>query len=401
MSGDLVLRALPVDDLGEFIALEALVWGWKADEGRLPCFREFLDPRHTRGVYDGDQLVATHGIAVLPLAVPGGAVLDMAGITALVIHPLYRGRGLMSVLTEDAVASAREAGLAVSGGIPIHSRTHLRYGYGFAARYAQVELDLDAGRELAGVIDDGRVEYVDHQAALKYLAELTLRMLEVRNGWVPRPPCTDAYKYAGTSGRPVDWIVHRSATGGVDGLAGFRRANSTDEYGRARGTLRISELFGVSAAAEGQLWRTCMADPLVSRITATRRPVYDPVTARLAEPRAWRQTVRDDMILRLLDVPVALAARRYAREDSVVIAVPGEEGRFALTGGLNSADCRSTDEPADLTVTRSALGAAYLGDVALVDLAAGGQVTEHTPGCLRRADAMFAWSPAPWLPDAF
>lgn len=396
MTGDLVLRDLPVDDLGEFIALESLVWGWKTDSGRLSCFREFLDPRHTRAVYDGDRVVAVHGIAALPLAVPGGGIVDMAGLTALVIHPLYRGRGLMSLLTADAEASARRAGLPVSGGIPTHSRTHLRYGYGFAARYAQVELDLDAGRDLVGVTDDNRLEYVEHPAALKYLTELSQAMLTVRNGWVPRHSAVSAYKYAGG---PTEWIVHRSVTGEVDGLAGFRRAPDADEFGRPRGTLRISELFGLSAAAEAQLWRVCMADPLVSRITAIRRPVFDPVTARLAEPRAWRQTVRDDMFLRLLDIPVALAARRYGREDRIVLAVAGS--RFALTGGLDAAHCRPTDEPADLTVTSSALGSAYLGDVSLVDLAASGQVTEHTPGALRRAAAMFAWSPAPWLQDAF
>jgi predicted acetyltransferase len=256
------------------------------------------------------------------------------------------------------------------------------------------------------VTDDGRLEFVDHPAVLKHLADLSVRMLDVRNGWVPRHPCTDAYKYAGAAGRsgeygPMEFVVHRSASGEVDGLAGFRRANGTDDYGRVRGTLRISELFGLSAMAEAQLWRVCLAEPLVSRITATRRPVYDPVTARLPEPRAWRQTVRDDMFLRLLDIPVALAARRYGREDRIVLAVRGDGGRFVLTGGLASADCHPTDEPADLTLTSAALGSAYLGDVSLVDLAATGQVAEHTPGGLRRAAAMFAWSPAPWLPDAF
>jgi predicted acetyltransferase len=402
---DLVIRHLAVDELEELVRLEALVWGWQADAGRLPWYREFLAPQHTMGVFQAGRLVATHGITAQRLTVPGGGVVDLAGCTCLVVHPLARHRGLMSVLTTGSFDLARRAGLALAGGMPIHSRTHLRYGYGYATRYAQVELDLDGQRQLRDTTADGRLENVDDKAALVAMHELAERLVGTRNGWMPRAACTNAYKYAGANARsgeygPMAFVLHRSRDAAVDGLLGYRVSTGADEYGRPRGTLAIAELFGTSAEAEAQLWRYCLENPLVSRITATRRPVRDPITARLADPHAWRQVVRDDMVLRVLDVGAALSARRYAREDTVVLKVHDVPGRFELAGGLDAASCQPTGAGPDITLTLSALGSAYLGDITLADLAAAGQVTEHTPGSLRRASAMFSWSPAPWVQDA-
>ena len=47
------------------------------------------------------------------------------------------------------------------------------------------------------------------------------------------------------------------------------------------------------------------------------------------------------------------------------------------------------------------LGAVYLGGNSFSSLARAGRVVEARPGALRRADAMFAWDPAPWCPAIF
>lgn len=409
LPGDLTMRGLATDEVADLIRLEELVWGWKADEERTPWAQEFLEPAHTVGVFDGRELVATHGTTALRLTVPGGEVVATAGITFLVIHPAYQGRGLMSVLTLHAHDLARHEGMPTGAGVIHHSRTHLRYGYGVATRYAHAEIGLDGQRELRDVADDRRLELVDEKAALDVMHEVSSRLTGARNGWIPRAPCTDRYKYAraGTaSGRhgPVTFAAHRSESGSADGFLSYRQFADSDTYGRPRGSLRVEELFGTSAAVEAQLWQHCFGNPLVSTVTATRRPVNDPVTARLNDPRAWRQTVRDDVSVCLLDIPVALAARRYSREDAVVLEVAqpdGSRGCFALDGGLTGAQCQPTTRAPDIGLSLSALGSAYLGDIGLTDLAASGQVTEYTPGSLRRATAMFSWSPAPRIQDSF
>ncbi|HLX48474.1 MAG TPA: GNAT family N-acetyltransferase [Streptosporangiaceae bacterium] len=410
----LVMRGLAVGELASLVALEALVWGWQADGRRADWLAEFLEPGHTIGVFQGGELVAAHGMTALKLTVPGGQVLDFAGFTFLLVHPLLRGRGLMSALTLHGLDLAiRDGRMPAGGGMPHHSRTHLRYGSGVATRYANVEIGLDGQRELRGVTDDGRLELLGHDAALGVMHEVSAQLSGVRNGWVPRARCTDRYRYSGSAGNrarygPMVFAGHRKEVqgsgSGYDGFLSYRQCVESDSHGRPRGALQIDELFATSPQAEAQLWRHCFANPLVSSVTASRRPVRDPIIARLTDPRGWRQTVRDDMIVYLLDVPAALAARRYSRDDTVILEVhqpDGDRRRYALDGGLDGARCEPAGRAPDIGMPATALCAAYLGDVSLAELAAAGQVEEYTAGSLRRASAMFSWSPAPLVQDTF
>ena len=104
--------------------------------------------------------------------------------------------------------------------------------------------------------------------------------------------------------------------------------------------------------------------------------------------------------MRLLDVPGALAARRYAVDDALVLEVtdaarPRNQGRFRLEGGPGGAACEPTSATPDLAMEVADLGAAYLGGASLASLARAERVAERTPGALLRADHMFASSPPP------
>jgi hypothetical protein len=81
---------------------------------------------------------------------------------------------------------------------------------------------------------------------------------------------------------------------------------------------------------------------------------------------------------------------------------PWNDGRYALEAGPDgrAAAERTTDEP-DLACTASDAGAVYLGGTSWRQLHRAGRVTERAPGALDRADAMFAWDPAPWCPYVF
>lgn len=126
----------------------------------------------------------------------------------------------------------------------------------------------------------------------------------------------------------------------------------------------------------------------------------------LAEPRRLRFKVEDGLWVRLVDVATALAGRRYSTEGKVVLDVsdsfcPWNEGRYELVGGPDGAECRSTEAEPDLELTTADLAAVYLGGVRFTALREAGRIIENDPGAVRRADAMFAWDPAPWCPDMF
>jgi predicted acetyltransferase len=143
----------------------------------------------------------------------------------------------------------------------------------------------------------------------------------------------------------------------------------------------------------------------MTRVTAQWRPADEAFALRLANPRAWRQTLSDGLWLRPLDPAALLAARRYGREDGLVLEVHEPEGsaarRFRLEGGLEGAACKPSTASPDLRLGVAALGSICLGDAPVERLHRAGEVEEITPGAVARATAMFRWSPAPWSGSFF
>jgi predicted acetyltransferase len=81
-----------------------------------------------------------------------------------------------------------------------------------------------------------------------------------------------------------------------------------------------------------------------------------------------------------------LQSRRYSREDSVVIEVR---------------DQTCPDVAGDIVLDNASLGSVMLGDTSVAALHRAGLVDEMNAGAVRRASAMFSWSPRPWLNHMF
>jgi len=128
----------------------------------------------------------------------------------------------------------------------------------------------------------------------------------------------------------------------------------------------------------------------------------------MVEPRQLHLRGRSDwMWARLLDVPAALAARRYLVAGDLVLHVddafhPEAAGTYRLKGSPDGAECERVDDARpDLSLGAPELGAIYLGGVAPSLYATAGRIVEHAPGALERADAMFVTHPAPYCPLMF
>ena len=109
---------------------------------------------------------------------------------------------------------------------------------------------------------------------------------------------------------------------------------------------------------------------------------------------------KDHLWLRPLDVARCLSSRGYAGAGSLVVEVLADDrpvvgGRFRLSvdpegkAAEGGAECARTTAAADLTLTVADLGALLLGGVAWATLQRAGLIDEHTPGVVRRADALF------------
>jgi predicted acetyltransferase len=133
-------------------------------------------------------------------------------------------------------------------------------------------------------------------------------------------------------------------------------------------------------------------------------PVDHGLNWRAADPRrVVRRRRADTLWLRLHAPNVALAARRYAVEDVLVIAVddplaPSTRWRLAVVDGR--AEVTPTAASPDLVATASALGALYLGGASAAALARA-DLLRGEPAAIARAERLFAWPVAPWCAEQF
>jgi predicted acetyltransferase len=118
--------------------------------------------------------------------------------------------------------------------------------------------------------------------------------------------------------------------------------------------------------------------------------------------------VHDHLWVRLIDLPAALAGRRYATDGGVLLDVtdtfgPWNGGRWLLEGGPDGAACRRAaggPEEAVIALDASALASLYLGGTSVERLAAAGLV-RGDQASLDRAGRLFGAGQDPWCSTYF
>jgi predicted acetyltransferase len=317
------------------------------------------------------------------------------------------------------LADISERGEAVAVLFGSEAGIYGRYGYGPASWQAAYRLQRGEGALAPGVpADPGlRLRIVEPLSARAELAQVYDLALAERPGLYARTEpwwerlLTDLHS-DGESSRPIRCVLAEDDSG-PRGYAVFTSTEHWDEdAGLPEGVLEVSETIATDPAATAALWDNLLSRDLVSEFHARMRPVDDPLLYLLADPRRVRSVVSDGLWIRLVDVPSALAQRRYACPVDVVIEVadelcPQNAGRWRLTAQAGAppagfrATCEQTTAPADLVLPVRALGAAYLGGAGLGAMAKAGLVTEATPGSLAALSTAMSWEPAPWCPMTF
>jgi predicted acetyltransferase len=399
------VRRAAADDGEVFVGLLSTAFGHRPSAEHLAAdAADVADLRAWLGLAEG-QPVGVGGLIDLRLTLPGGRRLPLAGVTEVGVLPTHRRRGILTRLMGVLLDDAREHGDPVAGLMASEAPIYGRFGFGVADRVARVEVETGEASLREPLTGTGRVELADLAAARAELPGLHERVCAVRNGMVSLPASRARRRFRDAD-READGLaamcfaLHRDAGGAVDGLLAYRTRLDWGSPNPPRGDLRVEELWAATEESEAALWRLCLEHDLMTRVTAQWRPADGTYPLRLANPRAWRQTLSDGLWLRPLDPMALLAARRYGREDGLVLEVHEPEGstprRFRLEGGLEGATCVPSTASPDLSLGVAALGSICLGDAPVERLHRAGQIEESTPGAVTRATAMFRWSPLPW-----
>lgn len=374
----------------------------------------YEDLARSLGAFDPvtGRCVATFRSFPQELTVPGGALLPVSAVSNVTVLPTHRRQRLLTrmMATELAEAKARgdAAAILIAAEYPIYGR----YGYGPATSVSEWEIDVPR-TGLAGAGAGGRIDMVDLAEVREVGPALHERLRAATPGAIRRDArwwrlATGAEEWSHNPYKAKFHAVYRTAGGEVAGLATYSTDENWTDGKVPLNTVQVRNFLAVTPEAERALWHfLCSIDWVLKVRTGFRAP--DDLVARLLpDVRAARVvTAADWLWVRLLDVERALGARTYAVAGSLVLEVTDRaglaDGRYRLDAGAGAGDCVRTQEPADLRLDVSTLGALYLGEESAVRLAALGEIADlgGSAGVLELADAMFRTPRRPWCPDIF
>jgi len=354
------------------------------------------------GVYSSFAMSAT---------VPGPGTslrqVPMAGLTWVGVHPDHRRRGVLTAMLEHHFADLHRRGEALAGLHASETGIYGRFGYAVASADAIVELGGGAQLEASGIDTDGISTVLltlGDDAVRKRVQAIHVAIAPTTLGQVMRSARLADHAYrdraADQRGSEPQRVLVAVRDGQDVGYALLRRRHKW-EHGRPQGTLTCSEHAAADPAVLLALLRRLTAFDLIGTVEVFALAVDSPAIWWLGGPRASVRHVLDGVWLRLVDVGAALEARGYAAACDLVLEVvddrcPWNAGRWRLTVGADgTAQCRRTDDDADLRADQRALASMYTGGRRAGELAAQGWLTELRPGALAELGAAMATLVAP------
>jgi predicted acetyltransferase len=358
--------------------------------------------------WDGDLPVGCASSFAFDLSLPGGSART-AGVTWVGVVPTHRRRGVMTRLMADRHAAALAAGEPLAALWASQSAIYPRFGYGAASHSLQLTVPHSVPLARTPSADDLELSLVPSGDD----GPLTRPVYAAARAVRPGMPAQDDRWYArSVADRPSErdgWGPLRTfvATRGrvPVAYARFRQKHSWDQ-GIGEGTVRVQELVAVDPAGAAAVWETAHRLESMAVTSAWNVALDDPVLLWLSEIRSVEMRMREQLYVRVLDLPAALSARTYPTEVDVVLDVtddlfPDNAGRWRVSGGPAGATCTPTQDPANLSLDIRAVGAALLGSTSLRRLAAAGDVHEGSPGALDATNLAFGHGVAAWCPWVF
>lgn len=405
---DIEIRPIEPREFDELMKVSSLAFGHEPIEEEVEAERLVFEIDRSLAAFDGTAMAGETMVASFQLTVPGG-VLPTAGVTSVGVAPTHRRRGVMTALTRRQLDDSHERGEPLAALYASESAIYGRFGYGLASFKTELEIERAYTAFAEAEFEPRTIRAISKEEALSSYPAVFESVRPHRPGFHARNDAWWKYNFQELERDREGFNRHLytlcEGPEGPDGYLVYRTKQDWSQ-GFANGTADVIEMVTANTDAYAALWRYCFDLDLMARTTAWLRPVDEPLMHMLAEPRRLRFKVEDGLWIRLVDIPNALSGRRYSTEGKLVFDLrdsfcPWNEGRYELVGGPDGAACRATEGQPDLALSAADLAAVYLGGVRFDALRQAGRIIENDPGAVRRADAMFAWDPAPWCPDMF
>jgi predicted acetyltransferase len=411
----LEIRAPRREEFHDIVAIADLGFGEETSREDELALSETFPWDRALCAYDAGLMVGTLVVFSKELTLPGRRSLPAGAASWGGTLPTHRRRGVLSALFRAQLSDMSDRGEPLAVLMASEGSIYRRFGFGPATTIASFSIerayagfvppvasaaaqgitlvsDIDAAGRLPAVYESLRL---DQPGALSRSPKWWAHYL--RDPLVERQGATKMYH-----------AVHTGAAGRPDGYVSYRIKEqwsaSTPVY-----DVIVVELLAADRDAYKALWHYVINTDLCQTVSCWRGRSDEPLRWMLADPRRLAvNAFADDLYVRLLDIPRALAGREYATHGSLVLEVsenfptPRSTRYWLQSGGPGqAAECRATDAGPDIRMDVDALAMAYLGGVTFTRLATAGRVESREPGALASADAMFSSGISPYCCTMF
>lgn len=412
MEDDTIRLAQPgPDELADWIKPANAAFGEASSPEAFAHGCRLLEPDRLIGAKDGDAWVATAAAYSFRLTVPGGREVGAPGLTDVAVAPSHRRRGILRRMMTWLFDQAVDRGEPVVILWASESAIYQRFGYGIGTLQSSFDIERTRIRFTRPVEPIGRMRIVERDEALRLIPPVYEAVRRRTPGAVSR----DEARWADDLLFDAEWMQRGNGSkflavlevdGEVCGYVLYRVLSQWDDRGPNNVVLAM-EVVGLDHAAERTIWSWVMDLDLAGHVRGWRGPVPHPLLLELTEPRRLALTIREGLLLRILDVRAALEGRDYAAPGSLTFdltdadrAVNNGRWRLDVADGGDARLTTATDEP-DLRLDTSDLATVYLGAFRFADLARSGRVTECRPGAVAGADRLFATTAPAWCSMIF
>ena len=369
------------------------------------AFRD-LRPEMTLCVFEDDRLATVHGSWPLTMRMNGRSV-PISGVTTVATDPLDRGRGFLRMAVERHFRELHEAGerpLAVL--YASQAAIYHRFGYAVVSTHHRYLVEPRYIEFVEPLSVPGRLREVDPDREFPLLVELYRRYREDKTGYVHRgramwragvlaPPERAGHEKVAVcyeeDGEALGYLIYSTGPGPYEGP-------------EPNQLVSVSEIVALTATAYQAFWQLLARMHLARFVEWPTVPADDPLPHLVTEPRMLRDTARDGLLARIVDLPAALASRGYDADGELVLEVPADPicpwnaGRWRLEVGGGEAQVTADAREPDLRIGIRALAVLLFGRLSATELIRMG-MAEGRGDAAGRADRLFATRHAPFSPD--
>jgi predicted acetyltransferase len=360
---------------------------------------KLLEPGRTVGAFVEGQLVGTVDAVTSGLTLPGGAIVGHAAVSHIGVLPSFTRKGIATALMDHQLRDIAARGEVVATLRASEATIYERYGYGVASSSQTVEVQTARAALRPDVGTDGPVRLLDAAQTWDILPRIYAGNRPSRPGTIDRrEPWWQSLRLRTESSSGPSYVAVYGEPGSESGFTRYRPIDTDKWFVSDQRTIVVEDFFAPTTDAYLGLLRFLLGLDLVDRVVFWMLPVDDPLPWLLVDRRAMRITgVHDETWLRVIDAQKALAARRYAEDGAVTIAVndpllQNNSVSFTIAGG----GAEPTNRRAQLHVGVEGLAAVLLGGATWRGLTVAGLARADDPAALVVADRLFAVADAPY-----